>query len=540
MRKYITRIIFALLAAAIVILPLLPGVEPAEPYTYAEEMDFRMSYAEEPVLCLFNRAGIIAELPADSHDGYYLDFSLKRESAFVIPDMDFDTGGTLYHVGTEATRIDDGVYHVFASDSSCGAYITELEAGRSRGRLNYYDGSTSICIEEQICTRLNNGRGIGVAISPDGKTVAYCRAEEDGGITGMLYHKGKYIELGADIFPIAVSDKMKYLYYGQLTMPASEIAADAPQPVSAYYVRSGGEDVLLGESRGRHFRFNCDFSEAIITTNDFNAICIDGGRELQYFNDFYPVGVIAPQAGLAAEIYAGDSLLLTNEYVRVGVDSFRGKVLHGVRDSGGLSHDVCLGSDCSYHNTAYLDEELQLYLLTEWTHNLQIAEAGHAALYKQGESLYLIPDVRSHAPGEEQLISSYCKKFSGNADFSAIYYVNTGNDLYSWRNGSRTLLAEDVELLTPAGGPGTALYRNGVVPVRFNGDIYFRRKDDGSMWRIGSDETIAQVEGIPDGAQPYAFGDELLFRVDTPEGQVYYRFEAGRIVKAFEGIRPYR
>ena len=97
---------------------------------------------------------------------------------------------------------------------------------------------------------------------------------------------------------------------------------------------------------------------------------------------------------------------------------------------------------------------------------------------------------------------------------------------------------EDVALMRPSANlHAYAAYRGAVPPVHFAGHSYFQRKDDGSIWRIDSGKTISQVEGVPAGAQLYTFGDELYFRVDTPEGQEYYRLENGRIVKALESIK---
>jgi len=537
MKKYILRILFAALMASIVILPLLPKPKTEEEYTYAVEMASQISFADEPIIYLYNADGISAELPADGWDGYYIDFSLRRDHALAIPDTDFDNGGTLYHVGSgEATLIANGVYHTLVSDSGRGIYVTDRNKELGTGKLHYFNGEESICIEPQLYATVHSTQGPGLAISPDGKTVGYCRANSDGSITGMLYRNGKYTELGENIFPIAVADDVNYLYYRRPVWEGDTLVN------ASYYVRSDGGDIFLGESRYAYFMFNYDLSEAIVTSLDFDLICVDGGEELRPLGDFYPVGVISPQSGLSAELDIGASPLLLTEYTRIGIDSFRDKILHGHRtDIGNLEHDICLGASCPYHNTAYLDEELQLHVLTESTYNMQRAAEGYAALYKQDKELYLIPDVRSYTAGSEILISKYGSYFTGNADFSTVYYVNTAKTLYAYSGGSRSMIAQDVTLLTPAASNSSGLYSPGVPSAYLNGSIYFRKNADKTLWHINSSGKIEALEFAPEGASPIYLDDELLFRVTASDKTAdFYRFNGSSLIKAISGIKPYR
>ena len=354
MKKHIIRALFALLGTAAAILPLLHAPEAQPEYTYGCEMDFRRS-REDQLLYFYSSDGIAAQLSAPRYDGYWVDFSLTRASALAIPDCDFDSGGTLYYIDRSgAMPIAEGVHHAIASDCESGAYITELDADRRLGKLNYFRNGKSSCIESRLCTRLNFGLHISPAISPDGKTLAYSRDNGSGGITGMLYHNGKYIELGEDIFPIAVSDNAEYLYYGRLSVPAAETSLETLMPPTDYYVRCGKTDTLIGQGSYAYFLFNRDFSEAIVTADSFSMISAEGGGRLRPFSGHYPTGVLAPQAGLAVEASYGAASAYSTMYTRVGADSFIGKVLHS--EWGGFAHDVCMGTKCPYHKTLYLDE----------------------------------------------------------------------------------------------------------------------------------------------------------------------------------------
>ena len=171
MKKHIFRTLFALFMVAIVILPLLPKPKTEEEYTYAAEMAYRESYTDEHLIYLYNKDGTIAELAACSQDGFYLDFSLERNSALIIPDVDYDIGGTLYHADAEgAVPIATGVYNAFASDNYRCAFLTRPEG--QGYHLQYFDGKEIVCIEPQLGTQLNNLDSLSLAISPDGKTVA--------------------------------------------------------------------------------------------------------------------------------------------------------------------------------------------------------------------------------------------------------------------------------------------------------------------------------------------------------------------------------
>lgn len=540
MQKHLPRILFVLLCVTIVILPLLPRAEVEAEYTCAKEMAVHISYSyitDETTMYFYNSDGMVAELTSPEWERYLIDFSLTRSSAFVMPTCNFDGNAALYYIDDSgALPIAEGVFHAVASDCESGVYVTDLADDHRTGQLNYYTNGKSSCIEPLLCTQLNFGKHISPAISPDGKTAAYCRRDDNGGIWGMVYCKGTYIELGKDIFPIAVSNDMEYLYYAKLSVPNEETDSEMPIPLTAYYVRSDAGDVLLGEGTSAHFLFNRDYSEAIVSGSAFGVLCTDGGNMLQTFSGYYPQGLIAPRSGLAVDISYTTTSPFVSAFERIGVDSFIGKFLHC--DSGGFAHDICLGSDCPYHKIVYIDEQLQMRTITDTSYFFQLAEEGSAALYRNDGALYLIPDFTDGSIDDAVCISEYSSMFTGNADFSTVYYTNTAGTLYSYSKGKLSMVAQDVQFFAPNISPRTHAYDPGMPSARINGSIYFKKNADQSIWCISPEGAVEELTSIPKGAGLWVLGDTLLFPSIADNGIDVYRLDGDSAVKIMSGIAP--
>ena len=142
MKKYILRILFAVLLATIVLLPLLPQAE-AEEYTYAKALYYQYGGSSDTYeMTFFTPEGEICRLPA-GEGKFYIDMALDRSYALVILDFTEGHGGELYFVSPEgAKRIAGGVYACLSSDEGGNAaYITDF-SGSDTCTLNLYTGKT--------------------------------------------------------------------------------------------------------------------------------------------------------------------------------------------------------------------------------------------------------------------------------------------------------------------------------------------------------------------------------------------------------------
>ena len=109
------------------------------------------------------------------------------------------------------------------------------------------------------------------ALSPDGKTVGYCRENEDGEKTGFIYD-GKEKELGKNCVPFAVSNGAKYVYLARI----SDSGTNA-------YVQKGLKDgdriKLTDGGSANRFIFNKDLSQAMYISDSGRTYLAVNGKD---------------------------------------------------------------------------------------------------------------------------------------------------------------------------------------------------------------------------------------------------------------------
>ena len=523
MKKYLTRILAAILGAAIVLLPLLPRAE-AEEYSYAKALYYNFGGDGAYELTFFTPDGEVCRLPCGP-DGFYIDLALDRAYAFVITEYDESSGGVLHYVDENGAReIARGVYYCFSSDTGgSGAYFTDCPDHADFGRLWHYDGKTgkSVCVEEKASFYLLGPWNNGAALSPDGRSLAYRRDNGAGGWEGVVWNRGRIIELGDGASPVAVADNAKYIYYGQF-QPPSDIQEGVGLLRGAFYLRSGKSTELIAEAPSYMlFDFNRDFSEAwcIVNGGDSYVMCVDG-EVVGAAPEFWLYTISSPEYGLAGETYDSNFVPFLEGYDRYGVDSFSDKLVRSIFHID----DVQTGFQPYYINSDY-----SAVRLAE-KGGLRFSSDGSAATYAYDGKLYFIPDTATYSEGGEQLVSQYYASYTYTADMSEIYYINTSSELWLWRDGGRVKLADNARLISLSnnmsggwfGNRGTAQHYSYLPPV--DGLCYYRDKETGAVCAV--DRHGARTEILSWMNNPYAllFGGEILvfdYNYDAATTDVY-------------------
>lgn len=466
MKKYILRILFAILPAAIVLLPLLPKAE-AEEYTYAKALYYQYGGSGDTYeMTFFTPEGEICRLPAGAGK-FYIDMALDRSYAFVILDFNKEHGGEFYFVSPEgAKHIAGGVYACLSSDEGGNAaYITDFSGGDTC-TLNLYNGKDgkTRCIDENMWAHTSWWYNH-AAISPDGNSLVYCRYGEDGAPEGMLWKKGKYTSLG-DALPIAVADKAEYIYYAR-----ADTDDYSERVYSDYYVLGKrGEARISPEPVSGTFYFNRDFSEALFNYigdgESISYFCVDG--EVMQANAHIPPidGIAAPDGELAGEFPDLDPEKRPQPeyYYRYGIDSFRGKTLLVTTSIGWCGNNYV-------YPVYYVDHELQVsepYNYGSETFTMR----GSSAIYSYGGGLYYLENFPEGEPVQV-----------GNTNIAAlgeegqVYYACV-DGLCLWEKGSSRHVIDDGRLVHHSRN----CFQDRSTPYNFSLNFGYLPAVDGSLY----------------------------------------------------------
>ncbi len=527
MKKFLPRILFALLCAAIVILPLLPRAE-AEKYTYAKALYFEHGNNSngEHKMTFFTPEGEICRFPMGA-GSFYIDMALDRSYAFLILNLNEEDGGELHFISPEGTKhIADGVYAILSSDSGgSAAYITDFSEDSETCRLMYYNGKTgeAECIEDRLWSS-NSIWYNHAALSPDGRTLVYCRYV-DGAPEGILWNRGKYTSLG-NALPIAVADGGKYIYYSR-----SDTEDYTRHSYLNYYVLSKkGEQLISTYPVNGNFYFNRDFSETLFFGHDENTsyayFCIDGisvpiPEELPAAIK----SIAAPAGELAGEYAYWDITKFPRPeyYTRFGIDSFRSKTLLYQTSEGWCGNSYV-------YPVYYVDSEWQILGPYDYGSN-SFSTNGKNAIYTLGYELYYIENYPEDEPVHIGMSNG---EVLGSRE-GQIYYIS-GYDLWLWDNGESRKIAENALLpdiwLSPGRNRSIAnsfdFLQTSVPPL--NGYLYFTRWDRDTLHCItpeGSIEPIA-AEKLKDATSIYVNYNEgipLLVLHVRNEGIFVYRLD---------------
>ena len=533
MKKYLPRVLFALFCAAIAILPLLREAE--EEYTYAKALHYFYGAADDNTceMTFFTPEGEVCRLPAP--DGkYYIDMAIDRSYAFAIIGLNSTSGGDLYYVSPEgAKHIASGVYACLSSDiGGSAAYITDFSKISDTCRLMYYNGKTAknLCIDENLWA-LNSVRYNCAAISPDGRTVVYNRFSSENGHEGMMWKNGKHCSLG-DVFPIAVADKGRYIYY--LRTDTSDYTSYSS--LDRYYVLStNGEQLISPSTVNGYFYFNRDFSESLFTCHDeensYSYFCIDGhvgptSNELTNIS-----AIAAPDGELAGEYQWWNIIDIPRpeKYSRYGIDSFRSKLLLSQSSVGWCGNNYV-------YPAYYVDENLQISGPYDYNGST-FSTNGLSGIYSHGHELYYV----EHLPDGNPLHVGQSNGAVQGSINGQIYYLPVGkHELFLWENGNSSKVAENVSLIPHWHAAGSdrsradsfELSHTYLPPV--NGYLYFTAQGSNDIYCLapdGSIQTVLTLESLASSSYVCCYGGTPLLMVNTGKRRWdVYRFDGATAI----------
>ena len=407
MKKHLARTIFAILGAALVLLPLLSGGG-----TQLYEMRWRYATDENGKfeLCFFTTEGEVCRLPAESGavERTLHDFSIDRRYAAALSAWERRTGGDLYRVASDgADFIADRVFHALISDDGGTLVYIQAENGYGEtGRLYLYRHASgrTVCLDESVSLDLTAR----YAISPDGGTVAWCRAGDEG-FTGVVWNDGEYHELGRGVIPVAVADGMEHIYYAE---PESD------SKLYRLYVKSGDRaEFLVVCAFEIYVQFNRDFSEvyAARKAGEYRREVIAAGADNVVVLGYGLEQLVEPYVSLREEYQYDPFGKDAAAYIRHDIESFRGQRFSLEEDGAAFG---------------VINDDLSVSPITgkAVTNSLpcQFSAENNTGLVCTKQRLYFIDGTDS----DGVLISADVKDFAASGDLSEVYYISSTGELY--------------------------------------------------------------------------------------------------------------
>ena len=319
----------------------------------------------------------------------------------------------LYHAsGNESVFVDRDQYidAYLSADGNSIVYVTDLGnyAISEPATLNLYSGG-----ESQIISRDHNYYGGGgVAISPDGKTIIFTadyNLDKDS-YTTYIWENGKQNVLGDDMWPIAVSNGGKHIYYSD--------------DGNVYVMENGSKIRLNNANAYTTYQFNCDFTSVLYSYEESGKspktfIYEGGGDRIQIDGYFYR--------------------MLVPTHVRSSYFSYlEGSSAINVKDF----KDTFFASDSSIY---YINSKYETHRVAKFDSDIQVAPDGKTVFFITSDSLYKIngtkPDSqREEVVGDDDVVSY---RILGNGN--ELYYLNDYDELFYKKGKNKAELIGDVE-----------------------------------------------------------------------------------------------
>lgn len=324
-------------------------------------------------------------------------YSIDGKAAAVLVREDAESSETsLYLITDKVTLIKDNVYSMNIATSGKGIAFIQDES----------DGYGELCLwtNGKVKTVASDFQiNESYAVSPDGKTVVYSvYDEEEQEKEGFLYN-GKTVSLGKDVYPIAVSNGAKYIYYFKN---------------DALYVQKGTKENTknkLGKSV-YGMCLNKDFSEIIYASNN-KAYISRHGKERQSLSGTF-TAMIWPaytQIGFYTQMNVAGVASFANTFYREGDD------------------------------VVYINGNFKTHSVAKGVTEVQLADDGKTVYYLKNDSVHKINGSKENAKDTE-LVEDDVRSFLSTRDGKAVYYYTTDDELfYRKGKGKPVSVAEDVD-----------------------------------------------------------------------------------------------
>jgi len=330
--------------------------------------------------------------------------SLDGSQMAVMTDWEWGYGGVLYHVsGNKApVRIAEDVYGFIISDNGNGvAFYTNYDREHEVADLNLYNAKNKSTLRVDPNAYFSSSMEM-VAISPDGKTVFYTSEDDvnqDGSTTWitMVSNRGKNDNVGRELFPIAVGDNAKFLYYNKGNDDWSQ----------TLFVRRGinANESRLGDNPWG-YSFNKDYSSIVYNSDGASYISVKGGeRERLSRVDGGIISFITPEF-TQARYYNG--------YTVYGFSDFKNKAF---TSGNGWSSEIWL-------------------LNRKYETNRISNEAQNITMSQDGKWLYFMDSSRlrrasaTNPDAERLTVANNVQNYTLSKKGDSVYYINVHGEMF--------------------------------------------------------------------------------------------------------------
>lgn len=302
-----------------------------------------------------------------------------------------------------------------------------------------------------------------LAISPDGKTVAYT------GTDGLcyIYSDGKTMELAEDVAVLSVSDGGKYIYC---------IGQDEEGNACLYLYTTKGQQGLVatGVKTGADavFYTNKDHSQLIFQAegkSGYRWYAVEKNELEDSRHNLNSADAFEPLIPEDAQSYHSGSLMV------LGVENLTDMVY--------CSSD----EDDTSMKLIYVSSNWETSTLVSKVTEAQIGEDGKTIYYAKGSRLF---SIEAKAGAQSKQLADKIERFTVTSDGQGVYYLNEEGVAFYQKGSKVEQIGENVEELTVT-ADGCALFVS-------NGSLYSSDRG-GKVKTVVEDFVNGSVEACADG-----------------------------------------
>ncbi len=260
----------------------------------------------------------------------------------------------------------------------------------------------------------------GLALSPNGKVIAYSVVDEDEDEVEselFIYKGNKSTSIGKDLTCIALNDSAKLIY----------LLDDESKDL--YVMQLGKEkNKIASEINGNGFVLNADHSQLLFSIEDKCYITVNGKEKEKFGNarTFYPLANIT---GLASAASGGPKYATTSS-----LDSFANNIFY-TYDSSDNSSDIC------FVNKKYESEKLATDI-----DDVFLTEDGKTIVYLEDG---VVTKFETSKPDKTTKLADDVVELYVSKDGKFIYYVNDDEELWFKKGkGDAKKIADEVSDVT--------------------------------------------------------------------------------------------
>lgn len=342
--------------------------------------------------------------------------SVAHSNGYVDEEVSLDgTTGISYFDGHRLMLMKETGITEISQEVGVDAYALSTQGNKvayveSKGELFLYDCESMI--SEKIANIVDE---YGIAISPNGKCVAYIDQEEENKL--CVYFNNKIYEIGKNLFPIGLPDSGKYIYCYNT------------QNEGIYVKYLDGKSKKLAANSGRRFYFNSDHTQLQFSSDDSLYVSDGGNDKIKLFDNCESVVVFSPL--LTGSIFDGIEVWSDElgRYAYVGVCTTD---ISNLKDSYYIMNrklgDRNVDCDLYYVNEKWESELIEENILDdERFYCVSVDKTGKDLAYIKNNKLYKIEDGKYK---NSYWVADNVEAFKMTSDGEAFYYLDEEGTLW--------------------------------------------------------------------------------------------------------------